>query len=137
MPYTHEDIQDIIMNYHWMHKELNRLALLLNAVESVGVASYSDEPKNFNGGPSRRVEAEVIRRDRDHRRMKKYAERVNFIAVHSEVITDEREQAVLACLLDGMGIQAISRHMGMNRKTIYELRDSIVEKMGQDVKVVR
>ena len=137
MPYTHEDIQDIIMNYHWMHKELNRLALLLNAVESVGVASYSDEPKNFNGGPSKLVEAEVIRRDRDHKRMEKYAERVNFIAVHSEVITDEREQAVLACLLDGMGIQAISRHMGMDRRTIYELRGSIVEKMAQDVRAVR
>nr|WP_277752111.1 LuxR C-terminal-related transcriptional regulator [Halobacillus salinus] len=39
---------------------------------------------------------------------------------------DERERAVLECLLDGMSMVAIGHHMGLSRRHVYNLKGNIV-----------
>lgn len=128
-PLTFDDIHGIILDYHWIVKEVNRLQLQLNNVETVGVAVYSDEPKAAQGEPSRRVEKEVMRREIKHGRLGKYRRKIEFVHARLSLIQDEKEQAVLDCLLDGMSLNAIALHLGINRKTIQGIRNSIIESM--------
>lgn len=132
--YTYNDILNIILDYHWMVKEVNRLNLQMQSVETVGVASYSDEPKS-SSGVSRRLEGEVIRRERKHDRRKKYEVRIALIRDSYHLIEKEQDKVVFDCMLDGMSINAIAIHLNMNRKTVQRIRDRIIEciQEGQNV----
>lgn len=132
--YSYNDILNIIVEYHWMVKEVNRLNLQMQSVETVGVASYSDEPK----APylvSRRIEGEVIRREKKLDRKSRYERRINFITNSYSLIDKEQDKVVLDCMLDGMSITAIAIHLNMNRKTVQRIRDRIIDTMkkGQNV----
>lgn len=135
---THNDILNIIQDYHWIIKEINRLQLQLNQVETVGVAVYSDEPKAAPSEPSRRVEKEVVRREINHRRLQKYRMRVTYLQSRMHFVKGDKEQAVLDCLLDGMSLNAIALHLGIHRKTVRGIRNSIIEgiQKGQEVPLV-
>ena len=115
--YTYNDILNILIDYHWMVKEVNRLNLQMQSVETVGVASYSDEPRS-SGGASKRIEAEVMRRERKFDRKKKYEERISLIRDSHHLIEAEQHRVVFDCLLDGMSITAIAKHLNMNRNTV-------------------
>lgn len=123
---TFDDIHNLILDYHWIVKEINRLQLQLNSVESVGVAVYSDEPKAAQSEPSRRVEKEVVRRDIKNTRLTKFKRRVEFIHSRIHLVEGDKEQAVLDCLLDGMSINAIALHLGIHRKTVQAIRNDII-----------
>lgn len=123
---TFDDIHNIILDYHWIVKEMNRLQLQLNNVESVGVAVYSDEPKAAQSEPSRRVEKEVVRREIKHGRLSKFKWKVDFIHSRIHLVTGDKEQAVLDCLLDGMSLNAIALHLGIHRKTVQGIRNEII-----------
>ncbi|WP_422122916.1 hypothetical protein DHX103_14385 [Planococcus sp. X10-3] len=132
---TFNDILNIIQDYHWIIKEINRLQLQLNQVETVGVAVYTDEPKAAQSEPSRRVEKEVVRREINHRRLQKYRLRVKYLQCRMHFIKGDKEQAVLDCLLDGMSLNAIALHLSIHRKTVRGIRNSIIDgiQKGQEV----
>lgn len=48
------------------------------------------------------------------------------------VVVDECKKAVLECLLDGMSMGAISNHMGLSRRHVYNLRDDVVDRIAQN-----
>lgn len=52
-----------------------------------------------------------------------------FIQKRISVISDEREKAVLNCMLDGMSMSAIGKHMGLSRRHIYTIKDSIISQI--------
>ena len=126
--FTYNDIHSTVVEYHWMVNELERLKAQLNTVESVGVASYSDEPMGGSAGPSQRIETEVIRRGKKWERMKRYEKRIAFINNQS-CITDERERVVLDCLLDGMTMRKIGLHMKVSQQTVVNLRNGMLTKI--------
>jgi len=114
-----------------MVKEIVRLRKLLeDAGEGItrkyGVESGQPKPKGSVGDP---VYMEVVRREKQWRRLEKLEDKVRLIQERIDIITDEREQTVLDCTLDGMSVTAISRHMGLSRRHIHRLRDSIVDKI--------
>lgn len=127
-PYHRHDLYNILKDYHWLVKEIERLRRDLNITESVGVASYSDEPKG-GSGPSNPVAAEVQRREKKRDRLDKYTARVNYINEKSQNITDERERVILDCLLDGMRMSEVAKHLGISRHTANQIRDIIVVKL--------
>lgn len=127
-PYHRHDLYGILRDYHWLVKEIDRIRKELNITESVGVASYSDEPKG-GSGPSNPVAAEVQRREKKRDRLDKYTDRVNYINEQSKNITDERERVILDCLLDGMRMSEVAKHLGISRHTANQIRDIIVVKL--------
>ncbi len=127
-PYHRHDLYNILKDYHWLVKEIERLKRDLNVVESAGVASYSDEPKG-GSGVSNPVLAEVGRREKKRERLDKYLHRVNYITEQSKNITDERERVILDCLLDGMKMSEVAKHLGISRHTANQIRDIIVVKL--------
>lgn len=117
---------NILRDYNWIVKETNRIKLELNKVESVGVASYSSEPKGGNG-VSDRIGGEVIRREKKYKRLDAYLSKIEFIEQRADNIVDDKEKVVLDCILDGMGINTIAVHLNMSRRMVHKLRDNIVD----------
>jgi|GEM_PF-3383114 len=126
--FNKHEIYIILSDYNWIVKEANRIKLQLSQFETVGVASYSDEPKGGNG-VSDRIGGEVIRREKNHKRLKGYLSKIEFIEHRSDNIVDEKEKAVLDCILDGLGINAIAIHLNMSRRMIHKIRDNIVDRL--------
>lgn len=119
---------NILRDYNWIVKEANRIKLQLNKFETVGVASYSDEPRGGNG-TSDRISGEVIRREKNYKRLNGYLDKIAFIEERLDNIVDEKEKVVLDCILDGMGINAIAVHLNMSRRMVHKLRDNIVDEL--------
>lgn len=126
-----KEIEQALRDYRWMINEIKRQRELLNDVNpSVtaqgGIESSLPKAKGVTGDP---VAMEVIRREKMTRWVQKLERKVLFIQERMKVITDEREKAVLNCMLDGMSMRAISKHMGLSERHVFRIKDSIVQQM--------
>lgn len=126
-----KQIENTLRDYNWMLNEIKRQRNLLadagtNLVAQSGLESVMPKAKGETGDP---VAQEVVRRDKKHKWVNKLEEKVLFIQKRIPLITDERERAVLECLLDGMSMVAIGNHMGLSRRHIYHLKDSIIRQL--------
>ncbi|WP_424475373.1 DNA-binding response regulator [Oceanobacillus kimchii] len=129
-----KQIEDTLRDYNWMINEIKRQRVLLadvgtNLVAQSGIESTLPKPK---GDPSDPISMEVIRRDKKHGWINKLETKVMFIQSRMHYIEDEREKAVLECMLDGMSMIAISNHMGLSRRHIYNIKESIVNRIAHN-----
>ncbi|SEA53480.1 regulatory protein, luxR family [Thalassobacillus cyri] len=129
-----KQIEQALRDYCWMINEIKRQRKFLedagtNLVAQSGIESAMPKAKGEPGDP---VAREVVRRDKKHTWITKLERKVLFIQERMEAIDSEREKAVLECLLDGMSMSAIGHHMGLSRRHIYTIKESIVEKISQD-----
>jgi DNA-binding NarL/FixJ family response regulator len=133
MMYNKFQIYGILKDYHWMLHEIKRIDNYLRGTDFSGTAQYGIEATlpHAIGIVGRALENEVIRRNKKSESMIEYAKKVNFINERMNRITDEREKVVLDCLLDGLSITAISKHMGIGRTRVTEIRDGIVDKLAK------
>jgi len=126
---TKQEVEQILKDYHWMVREINRLLSLLGDAGERIVINYEGldmpKPKGLRSDP---VAFEAIRREKDHRKLKRYMEKVKFVQDRLDWIQDERERTILDCMLDGMTVSAIANHMGCTRKTVRTVRESIIRK---------
>ncbi|GIO25115.1 DNA-binding response regulator [Oceanobacillus sp. J11TS1] len=128
-----KEFENALRDYSWMLNEIKRQRQLMdyeggNLVAQSGIESAMPKAK---GGTSDPIALEVIRRDKNSKWLDKLESKVLFIQKRIHLITDEREKAVLECMLDGMSMIAITAHMGLSRTHIYRIKDSIVEQMLQ------
>lgn len=127
-----KEIAAMLRDYHWMINEIKRQRQMLedaggaSMTAQYGVEASLPKPQHVNSDP---VAKEVVRRNKKQKWIEKLEEKVSFIQKHMTCITNERELAVLECLLDGMSMIAITRHMQMSRRNIYEIRNAIVDKI--------
>jgi DNA-directed RNA polymerase specialized sigma subunit len=126
-------IYGILKNYFWMLREIQRIDRELNKTDFTGVAQYGIEATlpHAVGIVSQAIENEVIRRERKSERLYKYIEEVNFINERIHNITDEKQKVILDCLLDGLSLTAISKHLVMSRQQVTDIRDNIVERLAR------
>lgn len=125
-----KEIEKILKDYHWMINEIKRQRELMKITGGNLVAHLDDMPK-AKGFTSDPVAREVIRRDEASKWVQKLEEKVLFVQKRMKYITNERERAVLECLLDGLSILAISKHMGLSERHVRRLKDSVVSKMSE------
>lgn len=126
-----KQIENTLRDYNWMINEIKRQRELLedpgtNLVAQSGIESTLPKAQGESGDP---VAREVVRRDKKYTWIHKLEVKVSFIQEGMAVIEEEREKAVLECLLDGMSMVAISKHMGLSRRHIYTLKDRIVNRI--------
>lgn len=126
-----KQIEETLRDYSWMLNEIKRQRQLMdyeggNLVAQSGIESTMPKAK---GGTSDPIALEVIRRDKNSKWLDKLETKVLFIQKRIHLITDEREKAVLECMLDGMSMSSIKNHMGLSRTHVYKIKDSIVKKM--------
>lgn len=127
---TFHDIENALRDYSWMIKEIQRLKDELNTTNAKMSATYGIEASMPKGtGTSDSTLKEVVQRDRRHRTLKRFENKVQFVDKYSLCIKSDREIAVLNCMLDGMSFVAISQHMGFSERKVYMIKDDIVKKM--------
>ncbi len=116
-----------------MLNEIKRQRHLLEDAGTGLTTMYGEEaamPK-AQGEMSDPVAREVVRRDKKHTWINRLEKKVLFVQERMSIIEDEREKAVLECLLDGMSMVAICKHMGLSRGHTYKLKDNVVDKISQ------
>lgn len=123
-----KQIEQALRDYNWMINEIKRQRDLLSHIGGNVVAQGGIEsamPK-AQGGTSDPVALEVIRRSESSKWVQNLEEKVLFIQERIHIITDEKEKAVLECMLDGMSMVAIGKHMGLSRRHIYTLKEKVI-----------
>src|SRR5690625_2444985 len=129
-----KQIEQALRDYNWMINEIKRQRELLNDIDTSSLVAQSGIESSLpkgKGTTSDPVALEVIRRDRKSKWVEKLEKKVLFIQKRIHIITDEREKAVLECMLDGMSMRAIGKHMGLSERHVFRIRDSIVEQMAE------
>ncbi len=125
------EIEQALRDYSWMINEIKRQRSLLqyagdNIVAQSGIESTLPKAQGVTSDP---VALEVIRRDKASKWVVKLEEKVLYIQKRVDVITDEKEKAVLECMLDGLSMVAIGKHMGLSRRHVYDIKNSIVDRI--------
>lgn len=125
-----KEIAKILRDYHWMINEIARQRRMMLDVDQSITGQYGIEGSmpHAKGSTSDPVAQEAIRRLKKTKWIEKLEQQVLYIQQRIHLIIDEREKAVLECLLDGMSIRAIARHMGFSDSHVYGIRDSIVDR---------
>jgi DNA-directed RNA polymerase specialized sigma subunit len=133
MTYNKFQIYGILKDYFWMIREIQKIDRELQKTDFSGVAQYGIEATlpHAVGIVGRAIENEIVRRSKKSERMLEYAKKVNFINERINNITDEKEKVVLDCLMDGLSLTAISKHMGMSRQLVTTIRDKLVENLAK------
>lgn len=124
----------LLKDYHWKLKEIQRIDHYLSETDFQGTAQYGLEatlPKP-QGIVGKALENEVVRRIEKNKRLNQYIEEVNLINERIPQIKDEKEKVVLDCLLDGLSLTAIGKHLGITRKNVSELREKIIDKLADN-----
>jgi hypothetical protein len=130
---TEEDLRD----YHWIVKEIERLQEYLDkAVRSFGpgsrlVTKYGLEA-SLPKGQGLNIEKNSITEERFERqwqRLEKLKEKVKKIDSAAQQIVDEKERTVLECILDGVRMNMVARHVDISRTRLNEIKRLIVKKM--------
>ena len=123
-----KEIEQALRDYKWMINEIKRQRELMGYKGGNLVAHIDDMPKG-KGTTGDPVAQEVIRRDKASRWVQKLEEKVLFIQQRIHIITDPKEKVVLECMLDGLSMVAIGKHMGLSRRHIYTLKESIISQI--------
>jgi archaellum component FlaC len=135
-----EQIEELLRDYHWIVREILRLERSLyggsnRTSRSWGVAQYGIEaamPKG-SGGISQSELAEMdIREERLYNRIQKLEVKVGAIESVAEEIKGEMHKVVYDCMLDGMSYRSISKHLGVSRDKVRQIKDEIVNQLSQN-----
>lgn len=116
-----------------MVNEIRKINYELSKTDFKGTSQYGIQATlpTGKGLVSKALESEVIRRNDKSERMIDFANKVVFINDRRDRITDEKEKIVLDCLLDGLSLTATSKHMGISRSMVTDIRDNIVDKLAK------
>lgn len=131
MKMNEKQVEEALRNYSWMINEIKRQREMLsdageNLVAQSGIESMLPKPKGITSDP---VAQEVIRRDKKSKWVLRLESKVLFIQKRISIITNEKEKAVLECMLDGMSMVSIGKHMGLSRRHIYTIKSSITSQI--------
>lgn len=131
--FNKHEIYGILKDYHWMLKEIIKLDWEMQKTDFTGVAQYGIEATlpHSKGVVGKAIENEIVRRSEKSERIYEYAKKVNFIHERIHRITEEKEKVILDCMLDGLTLTAISKHLSMSRKQITDIRDIIVDQLAK------
>jgi hypothetical protein len=111
-------------------KELNE-AIKTSGPLSRLTAVYGDEagmPKG-QGLKLSTMSISEQRFDRQWQRLKKLEQKMERMNKAADQITDDKERTVLECILDGVRMNMVSRHVGISRQRLNEIKRLLVKKM--------
>jgi hypothetical protein len=130
-----QKVEEDLKDYHWMVREIKRLYEALNDAGEKLVAQYGIEsamPK-AKGGNSNPVEREASRRSREWQRLEKLQKKVMSIDAAVIKIEDDKERTVLECMLDGERMNMISKHVGVSRQRLNEIKRDLVKRLAWEL----
>jgi fibronectin type 3 domain-containing protein len=125
-----EEVKQALFDYNWQIREIARIKTSLKDYEFTGVAASGIESIMPKGsGTSDTIAGEVIRREAKNIRLSRMEEQVKYIQDRVHKVEDPIYITIIECLLDGLTVSEISRHLRCMRQTVYNKIDKIVEQM--------
>lgn len=124
---TEEEIRD----YSFSVREIERIKGYLQDAGEGTVGAYgidAGQPKG-QGSTSDKTHREVVKRERHWKRLKTLEESVRRVERAMETITNEKERSVLECIMDGVRINLIARHLGVSRTYLNKIWRELIKKM--------
>ena len=137
-----EKIAQLIRDYNWMRKEIDRLQGILwggsSPMRSWGVAQYGIEsvmPKGSRGKSYAELDAMDIREKNQLDRLDKYERNVYGLEKALEILKDERQKIIYDCLLDEMTYRQIALHLAMSKDYVRKQRNDIIRQISQSSQI--
>lgn len=122
--------EDMLKNYGWMSKEVERLTVeLRSAGEGMGASDDPNANIRAQGTNSDKTGNEVVRRDRSWKRLEKMRKKVGLFEAAMETISDEQELTMLDYLLDGETVTKIACRLEVSRQRAHEVKRKLVRKL--------
>ncbi|SET94987.1 hypothetical protein SAMN05421676_11225 [Salinibacillus kushneri] len=135
-----KQIENLIYEYHWRKKELDRLENMLWGGYSKGpsaglVAQYGIEAVLPKPNTSIKSQAELkdmdAREKRLYERWKAYEKNVTAIEMMEDYLEDEQQVIILDCMMEGMSYRSIADHLSVNRNKIREMKEDMLSQICQ------
>ncbi|TBL71355.1 hypothetical protein [Paenibacillus thalictri] len=126
-------IDEEIKDYPWMQREIARLREELEQIDSGLTSRYgidAAQPK-AKGTVSSVVAREVQKREARWQRLKALEEKVKRIELAVDHVLDNRQRTLLECLLQSQKMNAIARHIGVSRQTLYDIKRHLLELLAE------
>ncbi|WP_236841087.1 hypothetical protein [Brevibacillus formosus] len=137
-----QKVEEAIKDYHWMVKEVERLrkeidkAISSNpSIQEKLVATYGDAA-GMPSGKGLRLSTFTIPEERYEKRierMKSLEEKVRQINDFANNLEDNKYRTVLECMMDGMRMNSIARHVGVSRQRLNEIKRDIVNRLAKEL----
>lgn len=135
------EIENLIISYHWMVKEVRRLQRVLYGstipMKNWGVVQYGLEAAMPKGSPGK-SQAELrqmnMREERLFKRLKYYEEqsmRLSWGQKRSKG-SNIKSLVIYDCMMEGMSYRAIGLHLGISRETVRKMKDELISQLCQD-----
>lgn len=128
--YDKVEIKNIIENYKVF---CNTLAELLPNIDSNSIAKYGIEaslPKS-KGDNISTVEQNVISRDKVLNTNTRLVDKINFVNVNYEKISDDQNYCILTLMRLGYDSKAIMRIMNIKKDEFFKRKKLLIEEMYQ------
>ncbi|MGG4442331.1 hypothetical protein [Brevibacillus fortis] len=137
-----QKVEEEIKDYHWMVKEVERLRKEIDKAISSNpliqeklVATYGDAA-SIPSGKGLRLSTLTIPEERYEKRierMKSLENKVRQINEFAINLEDNKYRTVLECMMDGMRINGIARHLGVSRQRLNEIKRDIVNRLAREL----
>jgi len=136
---NNRQLEDLIYQYHWRKKELDRISNILwgsnRKNKSVGVTQYGIEatlPKpNTNLKSIPEMDDMDARDKRLYDRWTGYQAKVYAIEMATDYLEDEQQQIILDCMMEGMSYRSIASHLNVNRNKIRDMKENMLSQLCQ------
>ncbi|MGF9907912.1 hypothetical protein [Brevibacillus porteri] len=125
--------EDEIRDYSFSLREIDRIKGYLKSAGEGTVGAYGIEASlpRGKGVTSDKTNREVMKRERRWKRLKKLEESIQRVDRAAETITNDKERAVLECIMDGVRMNMIARHVGVSRTRLNEIKRELIKKMAR------
>nr|WP_207146108.1 hypothetical protein [Brevibacillus brevis] len=135
-------VEEEIKGFNWMVKEVERLGKEIDRAISSNpmiqeklVATYGDAA-GMPSGKGLRLSTLTISEERYEKqiqRMKNLEDKVRKINEFALNLEDDKFRTVTECMMDGMRMNSIARHVGVSRQRLNEIKRDIVKRMAREL----
>lgn len=135
-------VEEEIKGFNWMVKEVERLRKEIDKAISSNpliqeklVATYGDAA-GMPSGKGLRLSTLTISEERYEKqiqRMKNLENKVRKINEFALNLEDDKYRTVLECMMDGMRMNSIARHVDVSRQRLNEIKRDIVKRMAREL----
>lgn len=138
------DLIELISDAHWMFKEVARLEERIfgdiRMKISYGVAQYGIEMCMPKGSSGCSISESLELDRREERQLKRYYEmkaKIDMADYIAGLLGNIELETIYDCLLTGMSLTEVGKHMEKDRKLIYNAREEVCDIAVKDELVVK
>lgn len=132
-------INQMIKDYRWMSKEVNRLQNLLWGrslpFSNWGVAQYGIEaamPKGSKGKSVAEIKRAESLEEKRTNRLKRYEAEIYLLETLSDSLNTEIQKVIFDCLLDGMTHREIGFHLNVSKDSVQKEKKKILSQLKEN-----